>query len=860
MKPHGLPSLFRLCPKTGRIVGIAPAKQLPFILLPVVGFLALIWWLIRVVPKPSRAAYPCQRVAAPLAGSFLVWLGGITGAGLAFRHAQARMRQARYASAGLALLVAAIGIAWATLSLGGPAEAVPVAYTPHPANEPIGEARGLAPGRVAWIHDPSVADWDGISTSAGQRWFDMVDQTVAEDMLEWALATYAGTVTTGEAWDAIFRSFNGGAPYQAGEKIFIKTNFTTSNAPNCADTSYNWNPPGCGAKWTSIGNSPQLMVALLDQLVNSAGVAQSDITMGDPTGLWVNELYNPVHAAFPGVNYLDARGTLNRAKATTGSTRLYWSAPEGETAGKSQDYLLRALDDATYMINLAILKSHNRAGITVAAKNHYGSLMGASDAMRKPTTANFYDLHVRLPLETQATPPPTGNRTLMAQYRPLVDMNGHAGMGGKTILNLLDAIYAGKGWDGIPSKWAMAPFNNDWPQSVFLSMDPVAIDSVAFDFLSQQWPDHALGNEGVQDYLHEMALADDPPSGTFYDPEGDGVRMASQGVHEHWNDATLKLYSRNLGEDDGIELLYRTGDPAANAAVRRTDRPIEIDGAMDPIWDAAPAHPIGNLIGGGSAIAAGGATGDYRVLYDDTNLYLLVRVTDGDLVNDSALWSDDDSVGILIDGDYSRGATYDGVNDFELGFRWNDTIVRQGVSSAAIPQGIAFEMTGTDSGYLLEARLPLAGLGIVPGYGRLYGLDVWVNDDDDGATRDARWAWWATVEGSPQLPNAFGAGALEGPQKTQATIAPQDAGMLLSWTHFAWNDAYEVHGSTSPYFLPDEWTRLTVVEAPTSEFADTSPGAERYYVIRALEQGLGAESNRTGYFQFDLTTQGVTHG
>ncbi len=99
----------------------------------------------------------------------------------------------------------------------------------------------------------------------------------------------------------------------------------------------------------------------------------------------------------------------------------------------------------------------------------------------------------------------------------------------------------------------------------------------------------------------------------------------------------------------------------------------------------------------------------------------------------------------------------------------------------------------------------------MPGYGRLYGLDVWVNDDDDGAAHDARWAWWATVEGSPQLPNAF-SGALEDPQKTQATIAPQDAGMLLSWTHFAWNDAYEVQQHL-PYFLPDEWTRLTVVGA-----------------------------------------------
>lgn len=860
MKPHGLPGLFKVCPKTGRIVGVAPTRQLPLIWLPVVGFLALIWWLIRVVPKPSRAAYPCQRVAGPLAGSFLVWVVGITGAGLAFRHAQARMRQARYASAGLALLVAGIGIAWAALSLGGPAQAVPVAYTPHPANEPIGVARGLAPGRVAWIHDPSVADWDGISTSAGQRWFDRVDQQVAADMLEWALATYAGTTTTTEAWDAIFRSFNGGAPYQAGEKVFIKTNFTTSNAPNCADTNYIWNPSSCGAKWTSIGNSPQLMVALLDQLVNRAGVAQSDITMGDPTGLWVNELYNPVHGAFPGVNYLDARGTLGRTKATTGSTRLYWSAPAAETAGKSQDYLLRALDDAKYMINLAILKSHNRAGITVAAKNHYGSLMGASDVMRKPTTAGFYDLHGRLPLETQAAQPPTGNRTLMAQYRPLVDMNGHAGMGGKTILHLLDAFYAGKGWDGIPSKWTMAPFNNDWPQSVFLSMDPVAIDSVAFDFLREQWPDHALGNEGVQDYLHEMALADDPPSGTFYDPEGDGTRMASQGVHEHWNDATLKLYSRNLGEDDGIELLYRTGDPATNAAVRRTDRPIGIDGAADAIWDGAPAHPIGNLIGGGSAIAAGGATGDYRVFYDDTNLYLLVRVTDDNLVNDSEQWSDDDSVGILIDGDYSRGATYDGVNDFELGFRWNDTVVRQGASSAAVPAGVTFVITSTGDGYLLEARLPLAGLGIVPGYGRLFGLDVWVNDDDDGATRDARWAWWATGQGNPPLPNAFGAGALEGPQTTQATIAPQDTGVLLSWTHFAWNDAYEVHGSADPYFAPDETTLLADISAPASEFFAVPPDPVQYFVVRAEEEGLGADSNRTGLFRFTLITEGDTRG
>ena len=300
MKFSSRHSLFKVCPKTGRIVGVRAPRQLPLILLPAVGFLALVWFLIRVVPKPSRAAYPCQRVAAPLAGSFLLWLAGIAGASLAFHQARTRLRQARYAAAGLALLVAAAGIAWAALGQGLPAQAVPVAYTPHPANAPIGAAKGLMPGRVAWVHDPQVTDWDGVSTAAGQRWYDRIDQAEATDMMQWALTGYTDTATAGAAWDAIFRHFNGGAAYQPGEKVFIKVNLTTSNSPNCdLNSSYNWNPSTCGASWTSVGQSPQLMLALLDQLVNAAGVAQSDITIGDSTGLWVNELYNTLHGSLP---------------------------------------------------------------------------------------------------------------------------------------------------------------------------------------------------------------------------------------------------------------------------------------------------------------------------------------------------------------------------------------------------------------------------------------------------------------------------------------------------------------------------------------------------------------------------------
>jgi hypothetical protein len=52
-----------------------------------------------------------------------------------------------------------------------------------------------------------------------------------------------------------------------------------------------------------------------------------------------------------------------------------------------------------------------------------------------------------------------------------------------------------------------------------------------------------------------MALANQPPSGTVYDPARTGKPLASLGVHEHWNNATDRKYTRNLGKGNGIELV-----------------------------------------------------------------------------------------------------------------------------------------------------------------------------------------------------------------------------------------------------------------------------------------------------------------
>ena len=55
--------------------------------------------------------------------------------------------------------------------------------------------------------------------------------------------------------------------------------------------------------------------------------------------------------------------------------------------------------------------------------------------------------------------------------------------------------------------------------------------------------------------LHEAALADNPPSKAVYAPNGDGKRLGSLGVHEHWNNPVEKKYSKNLGTGNGIELV-----------------------------------------------------------------------------------------------------------------------------------------------------------------------------------------------------------------------------------------------------------------------------------------------------------------
>lgn len=418
-------------------------------------------------------------------------------------------------------LAAALIMAGATAAGAQQAPSTPVPQCLAP-NSPVGTARGIHPGRVAWSHAPGAARWDG-----GEGfWFadSCNDQKACDWLVAETITNLTDEKTPAASWDAIFRHFNSGhgkesAGYRPGEKIAIKVN---NNNTYSHDDS------------REINTSPQMLLALLTSLVEDGGVRQEDITVAEPSRFITDFLYRKCHDRFPGVRFVDNCGGNGRGKATYVADAMHYSRDNGQLARG----IATPFTDADYVINMALLKGHVGQGVTLCGKNWYGCMNIHAD-WRKNYHNNFDQ-----------------NRDGTPKYITFVDFMGHKDLGGKTMLWLVDGLYGSKSVAGEPApRWSMEPFAGEWPCSLLGSLDPVAIDMVCDDLLTTQFPD--MPDTAYSDmYLLEAAMAGNAPSGTVYDPEGDGTPLQSLGVAEHWNNARDRRYTRNLGTGDGIELVY----------------------------------------------------------------------------------------------------------------------------------------------------------------------------------------------------------------------------------------------------------------------------------------------------------------
>ena len=75
-----------------------------------IGFTSTVWFLVRVIPKPSRATYPCMQAAAQMMSGFVVWLLALFGTSFAFKKARQRWLESRYFVAGLFVVAGSVAL------------------------------------------------------------------------------------------------------------------------------------------------------------------------------------------------------------------------------------------------------------------------------------------------------------------------------------------------------------------------------------------------------------------------------------------------------------------------------------------------------------------------------------------------------------------------------------------------------------------------------------------------------------------------------------------------------------------------------------------------------------------------------
>ncbi len=506
-----------------------------------IGVASTVWFLVRVIPKPSRATYPCMQATAPWASGFVLYLLAIFGSAFAFKNFRNSIKSSRYLSASAFFIGAMVMIFIANINNRSELQASNlVSQSFFAANEPIGSASGLKPGRVVWVWNKNATDENFVPKNSQSSWWaNYTNGAEVERMLNQAVKSYTDQKSVSASWDQMFKFFNeqhgkASKGYTEGEKIYIKLNITNS-ATGIKKT----------ANFDRMDSTPELVLALLRHLIEEVGVSQENIYVGDPFRTFHDLYWNVCHSVYPNVVYCHGR------KESTSEGR-HQTVPSEEALMVFSDKKLKykipqEYVDAEYIINMPCLKTHNEGAITLGAKNHQGSILKLD---QDPDEQYAIDMHYSLPENSK------GN----GKYRHLVDYLGHEQLGGKTLLTIIDGIWAGRSWEGYVEKWKMQPFNNDYPSSLFISQDLVAVDAVGFDFLLEEYKNKPTTQKypyisGVDDYLYQAADPSYWAEGITYDPEGDGTPLKSLGVYEHWNNPIDKQYSRNLKTGNGIELV-----------------------------------------------------------------------------------------------------------------------------------------------------------------------------------------------------------------------------------------------------------------------------------------------------------------
>jgi uncharacterized protein (DUF362 family) len=318
---------------------------------------------------------------------------------------------------------------------------------------------------VVHVHAAGATSWDFATGWYG----DHVDQVVVNEMVGRGLTSLTARDSVADAWGTLMPD------YEPGQRIAIKVNL--NNATGCADSD----------------NAIDALIEVVNAVVGSlvaAGVHAEDVRVYDALRSMPARFYD--RRQYTQALYLDAGGCAD-ARATFNHSDSSLRVSFSHAALQRERWLTDLLAEATYLINVPILKIHGLPPVTLGFKNHFGSL---SDLGGGGNDNPHYYID---PRDTRYS----------ADYSPLVDINANPNIAGKTVLTVGDGLFGAPAVWQAPVRWAKT-YGNQAPNSLLFSRDPVAIDCVMCDLLRAEFG--LFDEDAAYDY---MRLAETRGLGVF---------------------------------------------------------------------------------------------------------------------------------------------------------------------------------------------------------------------------------------------------------------------------------------------------------------------------------------------------------
>lgn len=240
--------------------------------------------------------------------------------------------------------------------------------------------------------------------------------------------------------------------------------------------------------------------------------------------------------------------------------------------------------------------------------------------------------------------------------------------------------------------------------------------------------------------------------------------------------SNVGISNLRIGDAYQQVVLPGTIDPVATSVAPMAPSEPIIDGLVDDIWAGAKAQMV-TLAHGGKTITDQDLSGSWKAMWDDTALYLLVERIDNSLRRDAANKADE--IEIFTDANYSRTPAsgyppkFDD-NDIQWVFSMTDPVtgglgdwsaanahVTKPWPPAGSPIGtnVTKAITVTGTNVTFEVKIPWTSLGFAaaPAAGSKMGLDVQLNDRDDGdPVIEQKKAWADGANNAWQSTNVYG--------------------------------------------------------------------------------------------------------